>query len=170
MFGGLRSAVAEIVKPPEVESDHTAWFSIRYARSPEELTAVYEVRRRVFHDEQALVESDVIDGEDQRSLHVLAVVDEGAIGIGRLSPPSPTRPEAHIAWVATLPGYRGGGAGTALMKTLLAAADAAGMPVVTLSAQTHALAFYRRFGFVPYGNRFLVRGIEHQMMSRRRPR
>ncbi|MER3439445.1 MAG: hypothetical protein C4346_18675, partial [Chloroflexota bacterium] len=49
------------------------------------------------------------------------------------------------------------------------AADAANYPVVVLSAQAHALHFYKQLGFVPYGNRFQVRGIEHQMMARHRP-
>jgi predicted GNAT family N-acyltransferase len=149
--------------------DTTAGYWIRFAETPEEFTAVAELRRRIFRDEQAIVAGDVVDGEDRFSLQALVVVPEGAIGTGRLSPPTATRPEAHIAWVGLLPAYRGRGIGTALMRELLAAADQAEMPVVTLSAQTHALAFYRRLGFLPYGNRFRVRGVEHQPMVRHRP-
>jgi predicted GNAT family N-acyltransferase len=144
-------------------------FTVRFAETPEEFAAVVELRRRIFRDEQAIVEGDVTDGEDRRSLQALVVVPDGAIGTGRLSPPTAARAEAHIAWVGILPAYRGRGIGTVLMRELLAAADRAGMTVVTLSAQTHALAFYRRLGFVPYGNRFLVRGVEHQPMVRHRP-
>jgi predicted GNAT family N-acyltransferase len=149
--------------------DTAAGYTIRFAETPEEFAAVVELRRRIFRDEQAIVEGDVTDGEDRRSLQALVVVPEGAIGTGRLSPPTAMRPEAHIAWVAMLPAYRGRGIGTALMRELLAAADRSEMPVVTLSAQTHALAFYRRLGFMAYGNRFLVRGVEHQPMVRHRP-
>jgi predicted GNAT family N-acyltransferase len=150
--------------------DRVAGYTIRFAQTPEEFSAVVELRRRVFRDEQAIVAGEVTDGEDRHSLQALVVIPEGAIGAGRLSPPTPARSAGHIAWVAILPAFRGRGLGTELMRALLAAADRAGMPVVTLSAQTHALAFYRRLGFVPYGRRFLVRGIEHQPMSRRRPR
>jgi predicted GNAT family N-acyltransferase len=149
--------------------DVVAGVTVRFARSPEEFAAVVELRRRIFREEQALVEGEVTDAEDRHSLQALAVIPEGAIGTGRLTPPTVARPEAHIAWVATLPAFRGRGVGTALMRALLSSADAAGMPVVTLSAQTHALAFYHRLGFLPYGERFLVRGIEHQRMARRRP-
>jgi predicted GNAT family N-acyltransferase len=156
------------VEPPPV-LDLVAGYTIRFAQTPEEFSAVVELRRRVFRDEQAIVEGDVTDAEDRHSLQAMVMVPEGVIGAGRLSPPSVARPDAHIAWVAILPAYRGRGLGTELMRALIAAADQARMQVVTLSAQTHALAFYRRLGFVPYGRRFLVRGVEHQPMARRRP-
>ncbi len=149
--------------------DVAAGVRVRFARTPEEFAAVVELRRRVFRDEQSLVETEVTDSEDRHSYQALAVIPDGAIGTGRLTPPTVARPEAHIAWGATLPTFRGRGVGTEIMRALLASADAARMPVVTLSAQTHALAFYRRLGFIPYGERFLVRGIEHQRMARRRP-
>jgi predicted GNAT family N-acyltransferase len=153
--------------PPAL--DLLAGYTIRFARTPEEFAAVVELRRRVFRDEQAIVEGDVTDAEDRHSLQAMVTVPEGIIGVGRLTPPTVTRPEAHIAWVALLPAYRGRGLGTELMRALIAAADQARMQTVTLSAQAHALAFYRRLGFVPYGRRFLVRGVEHQPMARRRP-
>jgi predicted GNAT family N-acyltransferase len=156
-----------VESPPVL--DLLAGYTIRFAQTPEEFSAVVELRRRVFRDEQAIVAEDVTDAEDRHSLQAMLMVPEGVIGAGRLSPPTVTRPEAHIAWVAILPAYRGHGLGTELMRTLIAAADRARMQVVTLSAQTHALAFYRRLGFVPYGRRFLVRGVEHQPMARRRP-
>lgn len=143
---------------------------IEWARTPEEMTAIFELRRRVFYEEQGIIDGRVTDGDDSRSFHAMAVIPEGVVGAGRLTPPGRGRAEAHIAWVATLPGYRRHGVGTAVMQALLAAADAAGYPAVVLSAQAHALRFYERLGFVPYGDRFRVRGIEHQMMVRRRPR
>ena len=157
-----------LVEPPPV-LDLLAGYSIRFAQTQEEFSAIVELRRRVFRDEQAIVEGDVSDSEDRHSFQALIQVPEGVIGAGRLSPPTVIRPDAHIAWVAILPPYRGRGLGTELMRALINAADEARMQTVTLSAQTHALAFYRRLGFVPYGRRFLVRGVEHQPMTRRRP-
>src|SRR5689334_6416374 len=124
---------------------------IRFAESAGELAAVLEVRRRVFGDEQRIADAGVSDPDDARSLQALAVVASGAIATARLTLGAGPGGEAQIAWVATLPGYRGRGVGSAVMRFLLAAADERGVPLVLLSAQTHALAFYQRLGFTPYG-------------------
>ena len=143
---------------------------VRAARGEEDLAAVVALRRQVFGEEQGIADAFSPDPDDARSLHALAVLPtpdgERPISTGRLTLAAGTRGEAHVAWVATLPVYRGHGVGHAVMTFLLAAADAAGAPSVVLSAQTHALHFYGRLGFVPFGQRFLVRGIEHQLMVR----
>jgi predicted GNAT family N-acyltransferase len=143
--------------------------AIRLVRTPGEFSAVLELRRRVFGLEQDMIAGNASDQDDRRSHLVVALIRDGAIGTARLSPPTVDRPEAHISWVAVLPSYRGRGTGSALMRALLDIADEAIMPMITLSAQTHALPFYQRFGFIPYGHRFTVRGIEHQAMVRHRP-
>jgi predicted GNAT family N-acyltransferase len=142
---------------------------VRRAEGDADLAAVVELRRRVFGEEQGIADSECTDADDARSVLALAVVPEGAIGTGRLTLHAGPDGEAQITWVATLPAYRGRGVGTAVMRFLLAEADAAGAPLVVLSAQTHALAFYRRLGFIPFGQRFTAIGIEHQMMARPRP-
>ena len=144
------------------------------ARTAAELAAVQTLRRRVFGDEQGIVEpTAATDPDDARSLHALALLPLGAgptpVATGRLTLGYGQNGEALIAWVATLPAHRGQGAGAATLRFLLRAADEAGAPAVVLSAQAHAIGFYRRFGFVPFGDRFAVRGIEHQWMARRRP-
>ncbi|MGH2562478.1 MAG: GNAT family N-acetyltransferase [Thermomicrobiales bacterium] len=141
---------------------------VRFAQSPTEFAVVREIRRRVFGLEQGVPHAGEDDADDRRSLHALVVIPEGAIGTGRLTLPDKERPHAVIAWVATLADYRGYGVATAIMRALLDAADEAGAPTVLLSAQSHAIRFYRRFGFTPYGDRFSAGGIEHQFMYRSR--
>lgn len=142
---------------------------IRFASSPVEMAVVHEIRRRVFGHEQGLPHAGEADGDDWRSIHVLALIPEGAIGTGRLTLPTADMPHAVIAWVATLDGFRGRGVATAIMRALLATADQAGAPATLLSAQVHALRFYRSLGFIPYGDRFIAGGIRHQYMYRPRP-
>jgi predicted GNAT family N-acyltransferase len=142
---------------------------VRIARTRDEFAKIVAVRARVFRDEQEIVEHALTDNDDPQSVHAFAKLGRDVIAVGRLTPPTKTRAEGQIAWVATLPEYRGHGAGTAVMEALLAIADEHRFPSVLISAQTHALPFYRRLGFDPYGDRFVVRAIEHQYMERRPP-
>lgn len=144
------------------------------ATTEAELAAVRAIRRRVFVHEQRMVTDAHHDPDDRRSLHALALagaVDSWCpVGTGRLTLDFGDNGEALIAWVATLPEARQGGIGTAIMRFLLDAADAAGAPVVALAAQTHAERFYRRLGFQPAGRRYLVEGVEHTWMAKYRDR
>ena len=154
---------------------HTAGgqLGVRVVRTEADFAAMLELRRRVFDDEQRIVDAGVTDPEDERAFHALAALPvEGEalpVGTGRLLLNAGRQGEAQIAWVATLPEWRGRGIGSAVMRFLLVAADEAGASLVVLSAQTHALDFYHRLGFRPYGHRFMIRGIEHQWMARPRP-
>lgn len=155
---GVRSSTRDTA--PSIE--------VRIARTAKEFARIVAIRAAVFRDEQGIVSGELTDADDRISTHAYALWDGQLVAAGRLTPPTAVRPEAQIAWVATLPAHRGGGAGSAIMETLLAIADDDGFPSVLITAQTHALDFYRRLGFVPYGERFRVKGIEHQYMERLR--
>jgi predicted GNAT family N-acyltransferase len=127
---------------------------------------VLDIRRRVFAEEQGLVDLGIADREDETSLNLLALLDGSPAGVGRLSPPGATRP-AYLSWIATVPEFRGRGIASAIVERLLAAADRRGYPEVHLAAQAHAIGLYERFGFEPRGAVYVVRGIPHQTMARR---
>jgi putative acetyltransferase len=57
-----------------------------------------------------------------------------------------TDPVVAVGPIGVLPGYQGTGIGSALMEALLAAADAAAVPLIALLG---APDYYRRFGFRP---------------------
>jgi ElaA protein len=69
----------------------------------------------------------------------------------------------RIGRVCTTLSARGSGLGALLMK---AAMEVVGDEEAVLEAQTYALNFYARFGFVAEGDRYLEDGIEHQTMRR----
>jgi predicted GNAT family N-acyltransferase len=56
--------------------------------------------------------------------------------------------------------------GSAVLAALMQAARARGDREVLLSAQTHAISFYARFGFVAEGEVYDDAGIPHQRMRR----
>ena len=63
--------------------------------------------------------------------------------------------------------WRGRGAGRALLRRLIDAARRRCDHEVMLSAQTHALDFYRADGFQPEGPVYEEAGIPHQAMRLR---
>ncbi|AGY60409.1 GNAT family N-acetyltransferase [Gloeobacter kilaueensis] len=132
--------------------------SVSWQQCQQEL---YYVRRLVFIEEQAVPAEIEIDGWDELSIHVLARDLGGEpIGCGRLLP------DGHIGRMAVLPAWRGQGVGRALLDCLLDLAQKAGIETVHLSAQVHAIPFYLKAGFVPYGDIYDEAGIPHRAMHK----
>lgn len=117
------------------------------------------VRRAVFVEEQKVPAEIELDEFDAVSLHAVAFDGAGrVVGTGRLLP------DGHIGRMAVLRQARGVGVGGALLAALMQAARARGDREVVLSAQTHAMPFYRRFGFVAEGDEYDDAGIPHRVM------
>jgi predicted GNAT family N-acyltransferase len=68
--------------------------------------------------------------------------------------------------MAVLRECRGAGVGGAILERLVEEARLRGMREVILSAQTHAIGFYRRHGFREEGPVYQEAGIAHQDMRR----
>ncbi len=123
--------------------------------------ALRAVREPVFVEEQQVPRELEWDALDPLCVHVLARDDAGRpIGTGRLTP------EHKIGRMAVLQDWRGKGVGDALLKALIEQAALRRWPEVKLNAQVSAIGFYARHGFVPFGERFMEAGIEHQAMRR----
>ena len=119
------------------------------------------VRDAVFVVEQRVPPEIEPDEWDQRCDHALARDREGrAVGTGRLLP------DGHIGRMAVLPEWRGDGIGSRILASLVARARERGMKRVVLNAQTHAVPFYARHGFAPFGDEFMEAGIPHRAMAR----
>ncbi len=120
------------------------------------------VRRVVFIGEQHVPEVLEWDEHDAPALHWLALdADEQAIGCARLLP------DGHIGRMAVMPQWRGRGVGKALLEAALQGARERGHPVVMLSAQNRAVAFYARAGFQAVGPEYLEAGIVHVAMTKK---
>ncbi len=123
-------------------------------------TEAAPIRFVVFVDEQKVPAEIELDEHDAACVHVIARAEGRAVGTGRLLP------DAHIGRMAVLKEWRGRGVGAAMLDTLIAKARARGDQEVSLSAQTHALDFYRKQGFVEEGPQYLDAGIPHQTMRK----
>jgi predicted GNAT family N-acyltransferase len=135
---------------------------IRLADWTHDQTILTQIRRTVFVDEQKVPEALEWDGIDGDCRHVIAENAAGVpVGCARLLP------DGHIGRVAVLAVARGQGVGDALLGRMIALASELGHSRVVVNAQTHALVFYERHGFVAYGPEFDDAGIPHRAMERR---
>lgn len=149
-------------------------YEVRVAEDAADREACFSVRKDVFVGEQGVPEDIEYDAYDPGALHVLAVREDGLpLGTGRL-----LQGEAAAAKVGGDPAVgslgrlavtreaRGLGVGAALVGAIEDAARARGLAAVDLHAQTHALGFYERLGYVAYGPEFPDAGMPHRAMRK----
>lgn len=129
-----------------------SWERARQLASP--------IRFQVFVREQRVPAEIELDDMDAPSLHAIAFENEKAIGTGRLLP------DGHIGRMAILKEWRRRGIGAAILRALIDAAERRGDREIALSAQLHAVEFYRTQGFEPVGDVYEEAGIPHQAMVR----
>ena len=119
------------------------------------------IRFTVFVEEQGVPRDIELDEMDQACVHAVAFEAGNAVGTGRLLP------DGHIGRMAVLKEWRGRGIGGLILRRLMDKARERGDREVVLSAQVHAVAFYRAHGFVEEGAEYLEAGIPHRDMRRR---
>ncbi|WP_061014845.1 GNAT family N-acetyltransferase [Photobacterium leiognathi] len=117
------------------------------------------VREQVFIQEQQIDPEIEFDGLDSEAVHVLVMDGEQPLGTGRILA------DGHIGRIAIMKSARGQGLGAKVVQTLVEYAQQQGYPRVDLGAQTHAVDFYRKLGFMPYGDEFMEANIPHQAME-----
>ncbi|MFZ2161202.1 MAG: GNAT family N-acetyltransferase [Sideroxyarcus sp.] len=118
------------------------------------------IREAVFIREQNVPAELEWDDMDGGSRHALVLSTNGdAIGCGRILP------NGHIGRMAVLPQWRRQKVGTAIMEALLNEARSRGYKQVDIDAQTFAIPFYHKFGFVEHGKEFMDAGMPHKKMK-----
>ncbi|GGU89536.1 acetyltransferase [Streptomyces litmocidini] len=152
----------------------TVPYSVREALGDEDREACFAVRREVFVEEQGVPQEIEYDAYDATAAHVLAVGADGLpLGTGRLlhgaDAVGRTGADASVGSLGRLAvarAARGLGVGAALVRGIEDMARERGLSAVDLHAQTHALGFYERLGYVAYGPEFPDAGMPHRAMRR----
>lgn len=131
------------------------------ALEDEAFEAVYDIRRKVFVEEQGVPETEEYDGYEPISHHYLATVDGQVAGCARwrITPWQSIKLERF----AVLKPFRGLGVGRALLQTILRDLPS-GYPVY-LHAQESAVPFYEKNNFLVEGERFWECEIPHFKMN-----
>ncbi len=132
---------------------------LRPGRWIDDVVAIAKVRRAVFIEEQAVPEVMEWETIDAECDWFVALDGAELVGIARLTP------QGRIGRMAVLKNWRGKGIASGLLSLTLERAKTRGLAQVELHAQSHAIGFYERFGFIAVGVEFDEAGIPHRQMG-----
>ncbi len=117
-----------------------------------------KIRRHIFIEEQNVPEELEWDEYDDISTHFLATAKDKIIAVARL------KPDGQIGRMAVLAEYRKQGIGSKLLRFVLRVAASKNIRQVYLHAQTAAIPFYEKHGFIMQGDIFYEANIPHRGM------
>jgi predicted GNAT family N-acyltransferase len=138
-------------------------FTVHQLAPGDDRAAAYDVRRRVFQEEQGVPPEEEFDADDERAIHVVALAGSEAIGTARLV----VYPDyAKIGRMAVLKPWRRCGVGRAMLEHLARVAASHGATRILLHSQVQAIPFYAALGFTVAGAEFEEAGIPHRPMQR----
>ncbi|MBK9637828.1 MAG: GNAT family N-acetyltransferase [Bacteroidetes bacterium] len=126
----------------------------------EKASIVFDIRQRVFVDEQKVSREEEYDEYEDQSMHYMLLVEKQPAGTARWRF---TNDGIKLERFAILPLYRNNGAGSALVKAVLADV----LPyqkMIYLNAQVPAMNLYKRAGFEEEGELFYEANIPHFKM------
>lgn len=125
----------------------------KYLWYGDDLSEAYEIRKKVFNEEQQIPEKVLFDELDKVSVHAI-VYDENEkpVASGRIAR---DEEEYRIGKIAVLPEARGKKLGDFLVRMLVDKAYLAGAETIKVRAQLHAVGFYEKIGFKKAGNVFV---------------
>jgi len=132
----------------------TVKFTIKITNWQKDKAALIHIRRKVFIEEQKVP-------EEHSCIHILVTNSSNTpVACGRL------KENGHIGRMAVLKEYRNTGIGREILKEILNSAKKMNLNKVYLHAQTIAIPFYEKQGFMTYTDEFIDAGIPHKSMQK----
>ena len=119
------------------------------------------IREKVFIEEQKVTPQLEWDGLDEEAIHSLAYHDELAIGCARVII---NHNAMQLGRMAVLKEHRYQGVGGALIEKAITTSKLNQLSSISISAQCHAIDFYKKFGFEIISDIYLDAGIPHRDM------
>ncbi|WP_306388775.1 GNAT family N-acetyltransferase [Methylophilus aquaticus] len=114
-----------------------------------------KIRKIVFIVEQHVPDLLEWDVADVKAIHLLVRADARPVACARVLP------DGHIGRMAVLKEWRGRGVGAALLQYAVNICRELPVAQAQLSAQSHAIGFYARAGFIVCSSPYLDANIPH---------
>jgi len=137
---------------------------IKVAKIPEEFSAIAAIRKSVFQEEQGVDPALEFDGKDEISEHLLAYLDDKAVGTTRIRYLDDQT--VKIERLAVLSTAREQGIGKKIMENALSFIASKNIREVVIHSQEYIKSFYQKLGFVEEGEIFEEAGIPHVKMRK----
>jgi len=131
----------------------------RVAKLPEEFPVVATIRKIVFQEEQGVDTALEFDGKDDICEHLIAYLDNQAVGTARLRYLDDKT--VKIERLAVLSIARRQGIGQKIMEEALEFIVHKNMTEVVVYAQLYIKSLYQKLNFIEVGEIFLEAGIPH---------
>lgn len=135
----------------------------RLITNEEDLKAAFDIRKKVFVDEQGVPAENEYDEFDETAKHVLVLYNGEPAATGRLREVDGV---AKLQRICVLESHRKYGLGRAVMEALESIARDGGLKEAKLNGQTHAEPFYNKLGYRTVSDIFLEEGIPHVTMKK----
>lgn len=106
----------------------------------------------------------IYDDFESSGIHLVCINNDEVVGAGRLNIENKT---SIISQMAIKTNYQKQVVGAEILNELIRYSKEKGVFKIRLSARKTAIAFYTKFSFVPYGNKYPSKktGIIHQQME-----
>ncbi len=138
--------------------------SYKLVTSDGELKEAFEVRKKVFVEEQGIADNLELDDYDREALHMVVKDGERVIGTARVL--FLANNQAKIERMAILKPFRRKGIGRRIISFLNEELIKRQVEQVVLHAQHTVVDFYKSCGFEKSGSPFWEAGIKHIKMQR----
>ncbi|MBO0585981.1 GNAT family N-acetyltransferase [Sporosarcina sp. E16_8] len=139
-------------------------FEVRFATSDLEQEDAFSVRRKVFVEEQGVPLNLELDHFDKTAAHFVVYSSESPIGAGRIREINDGI--GKVERVCILAEYRGKHLGNLVMHALEEHAEKTDMNKIILNAQSYAVPFYEKLGYVITSPEFMDADIPHRAMEK----
>lgn len=119
---------------------------IRIVDKDIDLKKAFDIRQKVFVEEQGIPQELEYDEMDKSSIHVLAIYNGEILGTGRLT--EDKNETGSISRIAVLIPHRGKGIGKLIVKSLEKIAEKNSVKNLRLEAHYYLEQFYENLGFI----------------------
>lgn len=135
------------------------------AKTENDLERAFDVRKKVFIEEQGVPLHLEMDEHDSTATHFIINNGEHTIAASRLREIAPQ--VGKVERVCVLKEYRGKRLGVLTMETIEQYAQTIPWHTLKLNAQTYAVPFYEKLGFVVTSPEFMDAGMPHRAMEKK---